>query len=139
MTQADESKSAQPNESLVPFWQRRWVVTKLPLATSVFFHLSVFIVAAVVVPSLVHVLKDVSKEQVVIPDTNLGRMGRSAGFQIRGWGEIRRGQRRQENDPNMTNSHSWAHARATVWCRLLNDTSRTNLAGDARSCMTIRR
>ncbi|MDP9173083.1 MAG: hypothetical protein M3O30_04350 [Planctomycetota bacterium] len=91
-----------------PFWQRRWVHDALPLATSIVFHLTIFVTAVLLVPPLVHsVIHDTSKEEVIVPDTTLAPNNHIGGVPNAGLSNDPLRSAAQEHDPTADN-HGWA-------------------------------
>jgi hypothetical protein len=133
MTRVDPTNSAgQKLPPTVPFFQRRWVLQRLPVATSITFHLALFIIAAMVLPPLVHAIKDVSKEQISIPDTMMAEDGKIGGIPNPGLGKDPTRSASQENDSSVTDSHNWAQRKNDSLVQALKDSSAASV-GDAKS------
>jgi von Willebrand factor type A domain len=97
----------------VSFWQRRAVQSVLPWITSLSFHLIILAVALIFLPPLViRAAREVSKEQVIVPDTSLAEDGHAGGIPNPGLGGDPTRQAAQESDPSAADSKSWALRRS---------------------------
>jgi hypothetical protein len=93
----------------VSFWQRRAVQSVLPWVTSFGVHIAILVVALIFLPPLViRAAREVSKEQVIVPDTSLADDGHAGGLPNPGLGGDPTREAAQENDPSATDSKSWA-------------------------------
>lgn len=96
----------------------------VPLLTSLFFHLGIFTVAVLVVPPLIHrVMKEVSQEEVVVPDTTLANDNDIGGIPNPGMDGDPNRQAHQDTDPNVVDAHGWASRQS--------DTLTQTLKGDS--------
>jgi hypothetical protein len=92
----------------IPFWQRKRVQTLLPWATSLGLHGTVLLFAVLLLPTIVRVASDTSREQIIVPDATLAADGRAGGIPNPGLGNDPTRQAAQENDPTASDSHGWA-------------------------------
>jgi VWA domain-containing protein len=97
-----------PASAPTPFWQRPRVQTLLPWATSLGLHGSLLLLALLLLPSIVRVASDTSKEQIIVPDATLSADGRAGGIPNPGLGNDPTRQAAQENDPTANDSRGWA-------------------------------
>jgi hypothetical protein len=96
-------------QARVSFWQNPRVQSVLPWVTSLGFHAVVLVAALVFLPPLViHAAREVSKEQVIVPDTSLAEDGHAGGIPNPGLGGDPTRQAAQENDQTANDSRSWA-------------------------------
>jgi hypothetical protein len=108
-----EDISRQRYQAQLSFWQRRRVQSVLPWVTSLGVHLTVLVVALVLLPPLVmRAAREASKEQVIVPDTSLAEDGHAGGIPNPGLGGDPTRQAAQENDPTANDSQSWAQQKS---------------------------
>jgi hypothetical protein len=124
MTQTNSLESAPPIETYHPSWlQRPWVHAGLPWATSIIIHLCIFTTAILLVPPLIHnVIRQTSREQVVVPDTMLAPNGNIGGIPNAGLNNDPTREAAQENDPS-ADSHGWADRRSENLAQALGGNS----------------
>jgi hypothetical protein len=84
----------------------------LAWATSITFHLLLFVIAILILPPIVRGLRETSQEQVVIPDTTLANDNDIGGVPNPGLGKDPTRDASQENDPTVNNSRGWAMRRS---------------------------
>jgi hypothetical protein len=80
----------------------------LAWATSISFHVVLFVTAIIVLPPIVRGLHDVSQEQVIIPDATLANDSDIGGVPNPGLGKDPTRDASQESDPNENDSRGWA-------------------------------
>src|SRR3954462_13996893 len=91
------------------FWQQDWVQNLLPLITSVVLHVSIVVLAVVLIKELPVALRQVTQEQVLIPDASFAEGNTPGGIPNPGLGNDPMRQARQDNIANVPpNSEGWA-------------------------------
>ncbi len=96
-------------EPRISFWQRPAVQSLLPWVTSLGLHITILLAALIFLPPLViRAAREVSKEQVIVPDTSLADDGHAGGIPNPGIGGDPTREAAQDNDPNQNDSKSWA-------------------------------
>src|SRR3954467_261098 len=68
------------------FWQQDWVQNLLPLITSVVLHVSIVVLAVVLIKELPVALRQVTQEQVLIPDASFAEGNTPGGIPNPGLG-----------------------------------------------------
>jgi hypothetical protein len=95
---------ARPN-----FWQQDWVQNLLPLITSVVLHVSIVVLMVLLIPPIRSALRQVTQEQVLIPDASFAEGNTPGGIPNPGLGNDPMRQARQDNIANAPpNSEGWA-------------------------------
>ena len=92
----------------------------LAWATSISFHVILFVTAIIVLPPIVRGLHDTSQEQVIIPDTTLANDSDIGGVPNPGLGKDPTRDASQETDPNENDSRGWADRRSDDLAQALN-------------------
>src|SRR2546423_1005603 len=70
----------------INFWQQPWVQNVLPLLTSIAVHLTILILAIVLVPKIIQATRQVTQEQLIIPDASFAENGEPGGIPNPGLG-----------------------------------------------------
>jgi hypothetical protein len=92
----------------------------LAWATSISFHVVLFVTAIIVLPPIVRGLHETSQEQVVIPDTTLSNDSDIGGVPNPGLGNDPTRDASQENDPSENDARGWADRRSDDLAQALN-------------------
>lgn len=106
MSKVDTNPSPTP-----PFWQNPRVQAIVPFATSLAFH-AVLIALGVLVLKTVEVIRNVSIEQIIIPDTNLVENADNGGVKNPGINADPTRAAEQNIDESVNNSPDWANKKS---------------------------
>src|SRR5881398_993427 len=87
---------ARPN-----FWQQDWVQNLLPLLTSVVLHISIIVLMILLIPPIGNALRQVTQEQVLIPDASFAEGNTPGGIPNPGLGNDPTRQSRQDQFANV--------------------------------------
>src|SRR5436853_2971966 len=68
------------------FWQKPWVQEVLPLITSIVLHLAIVVLMIVLIPPTIKALRQVTQEQVLIPDASFAEGNEPGGIPNPGLG-----------------------------------------------------
>lgn len=127
--------SQQPTEEPVaprpPFWQRPLVQQVVPLLTSFAFHVTVIVLAYLLIVTVPRAFRREPVEQVIIPDTDLVQGANAGGVPNPGINDDPTRAARQNTDPSVKQSTDWAQNKS--------DTLVSNLtqgAADAKQNVT---
>jgi hypothetical protein len=94
--------------------------TAMAWATSVAFHAVLFAGAIILLPPIVHGLRQTAREQIIIPDTTLANDNDIGGIPNPGMGKDPTRDAAQEEDPSVNDSTSWANRRSDQLAQALN-------------------
>jgi hypothetical protein len=91
------------------FWQRKWVVVGMPIATAVLFHVGLFIVMIILAVIFSKtVLIRATQDQTIIPDANFADQTPPGGVQFTGLNNDPLHQAFQDKDPTHGSVQGWA-------------------------------
>jgi hypothetical protein len=92
------------------FWQQPFVQNVLPLITSVILLATILILAIILVPKIIQATRQVTQEQLIIPDASFAENGQPGGIPNPGLGNDPMREGRQEEFANVAqNSEGWAN------------------------------
>jgi hypothetical protein len=109
---ASAEPPASPHVEL-GLWQQRWAQNLLPLATSITFHLTLVLIAALVIVPYKILTSSPQREQIIIPEASIVDAGPVGGIPNPGLGGDPNLTAAQNTDPNVTSSsEGWATKRS---------------------------
>jgi hypothetical protein len=109
---ASAEPPASPHVEL-GLWQQRWAQNLLPLATSITFHLTLVLIAALVIVPYKILTCSPQREQIIIPEASIVDAGPVGGIPNPGLGGDPNLTAAQNTDPNVTSSsEGWATKRS---------------------------